>query len=675
MKLKNLLMLMALSGMTLTAASQNVHTTYVRKNTDVELRLAWKTANYGTVKWQKSVDGGTTWNDVAGETDHGLTVKKVTSDVAYRVIVNGDEACKPFTETYLLRPIEVKVDELAVGSDRLTYEVSIPGLPVDQITEYGFCYNLSSLQRSYDVSCRKVVGSSLQGDGPFEMTCTGLLPNRMYRVRPYFKTRGGSFIYGPSKIDETTVGAEWDTEDWQVTKNSVTARFKIKGSIARPDIKFEFGTPGAMKTVSTSVGTDNVYTATVEGLKPGTSYTARLTADIDGEEQVLEKTVRTWTDYSTYAVDSSVKPVSHKIVWNNPSTRVRLSPENIQAEYPRFLRVSSDTILLAYHGGEGQGDNIDHWKNIYLQRSTDNGKTWSSPVKLLDSSIDIEGLRFWRFCNPELVKLKNGWILMPFIANANPETNANCQVMVMTSRDGGCTWSDPVTVGRGRTWEPQIVQLPGGELELLVSSEAQWWQNGIATNQQILCSRSTDNGQTWTAFTRASYNPGKRDGMPCAVLLDGNKGLAFSEESINNKYSPYIVHRDLDGEWDTSDWDGMADDSRWYVDKLGFFGGAPYMIKLPGGEVVLSAHGNQYGAVWQTGRPRVVIGDNTAHNFESRTIPIGASDLPWGEGAYYNSLFLKDDNTIWLGITHSKYDGNTCKSNCLEYLEGKVVEK
>ena len=61
---------------------------------------------------------------------------------------------------------------------------------------------------------------------------------------------------------------------------------------------------------------------------------------------------------------------------------------------------------------------------------------------------------------------------MQFIGNANPETNPNCQVFVSISKDNGNTWGDPITVGRGRCWEPQIVQLPGGELELLVSSEA-----------------------------------------------------------------------------------------------------------------------------------------------------------------------------------------------------------
>jgi len=147
--------------------------------------------------------------------------------------------------------------------------------------------------------------------------------------------------------------------------------------------------------------------------------------------------------------------------------------------------------------------------------------------------------------NPEMVKLQNGWIVMSVTANGNPETNDNCHVMVVISKDGGETWGDPIIVGRGRTWEPMVIQLPNGELELFVSSEAQWWGTGTTIPQEILFARSTDNGETWTAFKRAAYSPDRRDGMPVAMVLKGNKGVLFAIEMVNDNGwgSPTFVKR------------------------------------------------------------------------------------------------------------------------------------
>ena len=96
------------------------------------------------------------------------------------------------------------------------------------------------------------------------------------------------------------------------------------------------------------------------------------------------------------------------------------------------MRVNDNTLLLTYHGGDGTDGNTDHWQNIYLQRSADNGQTWSSPEKMMDYSKKFSTLDYgWkRFADPPFTLLSNGWILMQFVGNDNPETNQNCQVFV-----------------------------------------------------------------------------------------------------------------------------------------------------------------------------------------------------------------------------------------------------
>ena len=673
MKYLRHLALVFLFTSSLCVMAQDIITTYSKINMTTILSLDWSSSNYGTIQWQSSLDGGTTWADISGATDKSYSFVP-TAEMWLRVIVKGDEACKPIIKTYNVKVGTFSVNLVETGATTAIYEISGLTIPKDEIVEWGFCHNYYNLSRTYSNMYREAVGTTLPNGNTFNLICSNLMPNSKNTVRIYMKTKGGSIIYGPAKITETQPGLIWSTEDWNITKTSVTAKFKLAGYTGTtPTINFKFGTSGNMHSYVATV-VDNIYSATITGLQPATDYIATVNADIEGDEQTITKTVRTWTDYSTYSVDKTITPVSHKIIWDR-TNRIQLSPDNVQAEYPRFVRVSNDSILLTYHGGDGTAVNTDHWQDIYMQRSTDNGHTWSDPEKLMDHSkaYSNQSNGWNRFSDPTFTHLENGWILMQFVGNANPETNANCQVLISISKDGGVTWGDPITVGRGRTWEPQILQLPGGELELLVSSEAYWWDNQHDNlYQEILSSRSTDNGQTWTSFVRASYNPGKRDGMPVPIVLQGNKGVLFSIESINSNENPSLVYRTLDGEWDSSDWDGTYDINRWKAELISG-SCAPFAIQLPTGEVVVMGHANQSGSVWQTCRSQVCIGDNTGHNFKNRTMPF--STMSYGEGAYYSSFFIKNVDTIWLAITHSVYDGTNSKKNTIEYIEGNIIEE
>lgn len=657
------------------ATAQTTVVNYVKSGLRTTLRLGWHSQNYGTIQWQQSSDQGKTWKDIAGAT--GREYELTTSADAYlRVVVSGDEACEPFVETHILRVVNFSVDLVQALSHEATFEISGLNVPAADVADYGFCYNFSGVNRTYASMQRRSLGAQLPEGTTFEATCPGLLPNKQYSIRFYLRTKDGSTIYGPGKLTSTIDGLEWHSEDWTITKNTIKARFKISGYTgSRPAMTFQLGTDETnMKNynITTVDASAHIYQSVeASGLQPGTEYKLRVTADIDGDEQVIEKTVRTMTDYSTYTVDEEVKPISHRLRWKSLSTSIQLNPDNIQAEYPRLLRVSPDTLLLTYHGGDGTTGTTDHWLNIYLQRSTDNGKTWSTPEKILDKTKTWLSNGWNRFTNADMIRLQNGWVLMTWSSNANPETNQNCQVFVMISKDGGQTWGDPITVLRGRCWEPQIVQLPGGELELLVSSEAYWWDNQRSNMfQEIVCARSTDNGETWTAKRRASYNPGKRDGMPVQVVMQGNKGILCTIESINSDKNPSILWRPLDGEWDSADWDEVSDSRRWVCENIRG-GCAPYCMQLTTGEILVMGHLGQNGDVWQTNREQVTIGDNTGHNFAYRTIPF--SSLPRGEGAYYSALFQKDANTIWLLWTHSKYNGSVCQKNTVELLEGEII--
>jgi hypothetical protein len=272
---------------------------------------------------------------------------------------------------------------------------------------------------------------------------------------------------------------------------------------------------------------------------------------------------------------------------------------------------------------------------------------------------------YWRFCNPELRELDNGWILLAYTANGKPETNDNCYVHILTSKDRGSTWEGPLKIVTGRSWEPVIIQLPGGELELFYSSEARWWPDDVL-EQEIHSIRSTDNGQTWSWPEVVAYFPGKRDGMPVPVILQGNKGVIFSIECVNHWLSPWIIKRDLGGNWELPDPILNNGPTRWTVSGFSGFGGAPYLIQLPSGETVLSIH---TGGVndWKKSHMEVMIGDNDGRNFRNLTTPYGT--LPVNEGAIMNSLFLKDSQTVVAIASRNFSDG----SGAIYWLEGTIV--
>jgi hypothetical protein len=94
-------------------------------------------------------------------------------------------------------------------------------------------------------------------------------------------------------------------------------------------------------------------------------------------------------------------------------------------------------------------------------------------------------------------------------------------------------------------------------------------------------------------------------------------------------------------------------------------------VQLPTGEIVVSAHSNGR-SVWQTSYPRIIIADSNGKIFTTPTIPI--SNLPALQGLYYNSLFLKDDTTIWLVMTNALFaaDGTTRLKGEIKYIEGKI---
>lgn len=362
--------------------------------------------------------------------------------------------------------------------------------------------------------------------------------------------------------------------------------------------------------------------------------------------------------------DSSV-PSNVHINWENSARKI--SHDTYSAEYCRVHRVNGDTLLLVYHFGP-QGN---EWDNIALRRSTDGGNSWSE-VEVLMEDDDPD---YWGFATPDLLVLDNGWVILAFVGRGRPDDNIHNNVQVMISKDGGWSWDDPHIIATGRSWEPAMIQLPDGEVQLFYSSEARWWYGpgSDEPNQEILMIRSEDLGSTWSRPRQVAYASGLRDGMPVPLVLQDEKGIVFAIESVRNNKSPWILWSSLEANWNYADLGRVSNNRRWLATSENIWGGGPYLVQLPEGETLLTVHDTggrhldgSWKGNWKKNTMLVLVGNSVAKNFTNITYPY--PDLPANEGAIFNALLVKDNKTVVAISSRNFADG----TGAIYWKEGHI---
>jgi hypothetical protein len=337
-------------------------------------------------------------------------------------------------------------------------------------------------------------------------------------------------------------------------------------------------------------------------------------------------------------VDASTPKIS--IRWAKTARKV--SHDVYFAEYGRVKKWNGDTLLLTYHCGTKGNE----WDNIVLRRSFDNGITWQPPQVLV---ADNKPKKYYGFSTPDLLRLKNGWLVLAYTGRGIPDDSTHNNIQVSISKDKGYTWSKPNIIAIGRSWEPGMVQLPDGEIQLFFSTEFVSTKNSKGRHEQkILMLSSKDNGLRWSPPKMVAFMKGLRDGMAIPLLLKSNKGVITAFESVNNGQSPCFVWSSLKSGWNYKDMATPENGRRWCgVDNI--WGGAPYMVQLPTGEIIMSiqdsgGRGIERYTQWKKNTMLVVVGNSMAKSFTNLSYPWPA--LPKSEGAYFNSVYLKNDSTI-----------------------------
>lgn len=144
--------------------------------------------------------------------------------------------------------------------------------------------------------------------------------------------------------------------------------------------------------------------------------------------------------------------------------------------------------------------------------STDGGETWSQPRRLPDGILGP--------IKNKAVELADGTWLSPSSTEGGP---TGWRTHFERSTDQGVTWQKSADVAKGPALDaiqPSILFFPGGKLEALVRTK----QGAIAQTW------SQDGGVTWSALTAIDL-PNPNSGIDAVTLADGRQLVVYNHSA------------------------------------------------------------------------------------------------------------------------------------------------
>lgn len=316
--------------------------------------------------------------------------------------------------------------------------------------------------------------------------------------------------------------------------------------------------------------------------------------------------------------------------------------------YARIIRCADGRFWMAFEDLQG---------NVVVSYS-DDCHAWSEDRIVFPRKFESGTLV--NAANAEIIALDNGILVCG--ANYRPVSQGVVPYSITVSRsfDNGLTWEPPHVLYEAGTffkdgcWEPSFLWLPDGTLQLYFANESPYRESD---EQEISLLESKDNGDTWSAKPRTvSFRKNHRDGMPVAGIF-GNDIVLVIEDNHGGDFKPYMVRTSLSDNWNIPVYGNSPERNKALVDDVpdSIYMGAPYLLKLPSGEAVISYQTNEKrGHDCELSCMEVAIGDSCARNFTKRSRPF---EVPEHRSGKWNSIMLLNDSTI-LAISSSDRDGH-----------------
>lgn len=328
------------------------------------------------------------------------------------------------------------------------------------------------------------------------------------------------------------------------------------------------------------------------------------------------------------------KPIDGARIGWDYSSQVTLDEDG--GCYARIIRLQDGTHMAAYETAGG----------VYIKRSTDAGASWSDKAVVIDYYFE-GGIRV-NAANAEICQLSDGTLLCGANFRPSAEGIAPWSIAVSRSEDGGKSWTAADIIyeadiySSNGCWEPYFLELPDGKVHVYFANEKHYSKS---SEQEISCMISSDKGKTWDKKVRTvSFRKGFRDGMPVARVFN-NQIVVTIEDNIYGNFVPFTVRCPLSDPWAepvTADSECREQALVEDIQNNQTYGGAPYLLKLPSGDAVMS-YQRAYGNDWQMSDMEVVIGDKEARNFARPSRPFKVTS---GGSCLWNSVGLIDESHI-----------------------------
>ncbi len=260
----------------------------------------------------------------------------------------------------------------------------------------------------------------------------------------------------------------------------------------------------------------------------GSDRSPRLTTDGQGNWLAV------WESYDTLSgtigTDGDIlvsRSTDGGFSWTAPAAlNTNAATDSGSDRLPEVASDGNGNWIAVWYSSDRLGDTIGYDDDILFARSSDGGVTWTDPMPLnTDAGTDTVN-----DCCPQVTTDGMGnWITVWYSANSLGGTiGADTDIFFACSSDAGLTWTDPAPLNSdaatdtGSDIGPQLTTDGEGNW-LAVWSSDENLGGAIGSDRDILFSRSTDAGVTWSDAaalnTNASTDSGA-DGSP-RIFFDG----------------------------------------------------------------------------------------------------------------------------------------------------------